>query len=143
MLIDPKSRRRVARPSVTVAMLDDVAEVHGLLLELAPLRDFAWQPLAERVERLVTALRGGEGVTREVVDQLRTWAHRWAALRPELRAFYMEHADHPAATAALWRILDGGDRLRGPLRGQLDRLWIADHGAEPAFEIIPRPPTNR
>jgi len=140
VLIDPKTRRRVAsRPSQGVAVVADVAEVNALLLELTPLRDLAWQPLAERVERLSAALRGGEGETRALVDQLRTWAHRWSGLRPELRAFYSTHADHPAATAALWRILDGGDRLRGPLRGQLDRLWLADHGAECPFDLIPRP----
>lgn len=141
MLIDPKSRRRVVShaPKGVAADLADVAEVNSLLLELAPLRTLAWQPLAARVERLVDALRGGEGVTRATVDQLRTWSHRWGSLRPELRDFYATHADDPAATAALWRILDGGDRLRGPLRGQLDRLWIADHGAECPFQLVPLP----
>jgi hypothetical protein len=136
-LIDPKAhRRRRPRPAELPV---DLAEVHALMLELAPLAGLAWQPLAERVEALTTALRGGDGVGPGLVNQLRTWAHRWAALHADLRAFYTRHAEHPAAEAALWRILDGGDRLRGPLRGQLDRLWIEDHGAEPNIHLVPRP----
>lgn len=137
-MVDPKNRRhtRAVQPSTEPVSL---AEIHGLLLELAPLRGLGWAPLAQRIERLATALRGGEGVGEDLVLQLRTWAHRWARVHADLRAFYTRNAQHPAAEAAMWRIFEGGERLTGPLRGDLDRLWIEDHGAAPDITLVPMP----
>lgn len=114
----------------------DVAEVIAIRLELGPLADLPWAPLAQRTEALADALRGGEGVGPGLVHQLRRWAATWASLHPSLRAFYLRHAAHPAGEAAVWRILEGG-RLVGPLRGQLERLWLDDHGAPPPHTLVP------
>lgn len=136
-MIDPKAyKHRSRRPADTCIPVVDVAEVIAIGLELGPLRELPWAPLAERVEALAAALRGGEGVGPGLLHQLRRWAATWAHLRPELRAFYLRHADHPAGEAAVWRILEGGV-MRGPLRGQLERLWLEDHGTPAAYSIVP------
>lgn len=129
--------RRPIRTRQDEAGVVSVAEVHALMLELAPLRGLPWAPLTERIERLTTALRGGEGVGRDTVDQIRRWAHRWSEIHTDLRAFYVRHADHPAAEAALWRIFEGGGQFTGPLRGQLERLWVEDHQSEPGITLVP------
>lgn len=145
-MVDPKARRHRPIPrSDTCIPPVDPAEVQALLLELAPLRDLPWLPLAQRVEALTTALRGGDGVGPGLVDQLRRWAGTWQHLHSDLRAFYGRHAGHPAAEAAIWRILEGG-RFVGPLRGQLERLWLDDHGSPAGLSLVPHltpTPTTR
>lgn len=136
-MIDPKAGRRRAPESAGAPA--ELAEVHGLLLELAPLQGLAWAPLGERVELLTAAMLGGEGVSAGLVQQLRRWAHRWPEVHADLRAFYLRHAREAACEAALWKIFEGGDRLTGPLRGQLDRLWTEDHGALPDLVLVPHP----
>lgn len=136
-MVDPKARRhRRQTPRGTCGPVVDPAEVVALGLELGPLRELPWQPLAERVEALATALRGGDGVGPGLVEQLRRWAATWQRLHPDLRTFYGRHASHPAAEAAIWRILEGG-RFVGPLRGQLERLWLDDHGSSPGLTLVP------
>lgn len=138
-MVDPKSRRAREPHGAEIV---ELAEVHGLLLELAPLRDLAWAPLGQRVESLADAIRGGDGVTRGQVDQLRRWAHRWASLHGDLRTFYARVAAHPAGEAALWAVLDGW-RLRGAMRGQLEMLWRDLYGSAPGVDLFPPFPVTR
>lgn len=136
-MVDPKARKhRTQRPAASCVPVVDVADVVAIGLELGPLRDLPWPPLAQRIEALADALRGGEGVGPGLLHQLRRWAATWASLHPSLRAFYLRHAAHPAGEAAVWRILEGG-RLVGPLRGQLERLWLDDHGAPAPHTLVP------
>lgn len=142
-MVHPRARRQRRGPPDTSGAPVSIEELRSLQLELAPLTGLAWEPLGARIERLADALRGGEGVGEDLVLQLRRWAHRWPEVHADLRDFYTRHAQHPAAEAALWRIFDGGERLTGPLRGDLDRLWIADHGCEPNIALVPRPSASR
>ncbi len=136
-MIDPKARRHRPAPRATSCISAvDPAEVVALGLELGPLRELPWPPLAQRVEALAAAMRGGEGVGPGLVQQLRRWAATWQQVHPDLRAFYARHAQHPAAEAAIWRVLEGG-RFAGPLRGQLERLWLDDHGSPPGLTLVP------
>lgn len=135
-MVDPLARRRQYRPNNEVIPPVDIAEVMALMLELAPLRDLPWAPLAERIELLGAAMRGGEGVGPGLVVQLRRWAGAWGKLHQELREFYQRNAQNPAAEAAIWRVLEGG-RMVGPLRGQLENLWIDQYGRVPGRTLVP------
>jgi len=141
MWVDPKARRKrsgvVAQaPVLTEAILADAAVVCALGLELAPLKGLEWLPLAIKMEALIDALRGGAGISKADVDQLRRWAQQWAGLSPVLRKFYAEVATTPAGEAAIWRVMEGG-HLTGPLRGDLERLWLDSFGYPPNIQLFP------
>lgn len=136
---DPKKsgRRRGAEPRCDASdIMADPAVVHAIGLELAPLSGLAWQPLQMRMESLVDALRGGTGFSQRELQQLRLWAQRWSALHPTLRAFYSDVATTRPGEAALWRVLEGGS-LTGPLRGELERLWMEMFGCPPNIQLFP------
>lgn len=144
-MIDPLMKRkkpfRPTRPAPIPAFQGpaDMAERMALLLELAPLKDLAWEPLQIRFEAVMIAMAGGEGCSADLPQQLRRWAANYRDLRPEIRAFYENHARDHAAAMALWTVLDGS-HLPGPVRGDLYRLWEDDHGAPPdGIDITPRP----
>lgn len=107
-------------------------------LEIAPLRGLGGaQCVLEAVGALAADVRAGH--TASTLPRLRTWAARWKRVREDLRAFY-EEQDVQASRAGGWairRILEGEGTAPGPLRGELDRMWIERHGAKAPFSLIP------
>ena len=115
-----------------------------LALEVAHMvRDLGeWQPVGSLAQTLIDAARGHDALTADEVAQLRRWAHRWGRLRPELRAFYAEHAQaHEAASVALWHILEGRthELLQGTI-GQVHQLHREHTGSTAAWPLFPRVP---
>lgn len=136
---DPKKsgRKGGAGPRCDASdIMADPAVVYAISLELTPLSGLAWQPLQMRMDSLVDALRGGTGFSQGELQQLRLWAQRWSALHPSLRAFYSNVATTRPGEAALWRVLEGGS-LTGPLRGELERLWLEAFGYSPNIQLFP------
>lgn len=124
--------RRLPPADLTVDALGVIA------LELAPLRGLAEaQCVAEAVGALAADVRAGQSAS--TLPMLRAWAARWSRVRPDLRAFYEEPAVQvtPAADWGLRRILNGLGTAAGPLRGELDRMWIDRHGAKAPFTLVP------
>lgn len=145
-VIDPRKPRQQRQdntpnrpaPAVMVSIALELASLSGLI---------HWGPYARRLEAVAEAMRGGEGVTCHELNQLRTWAHRWERMDPQLREFYETQAtpawsrttlQDKAVSSALWRILEQtGERLEGWQYGTLKRLWIDQYGSEPSIEIAP------
>lgn len=136
---DPKKsgRKGGTGPRHTASdIMADPAVVYAISLELTPLSGLSWQPLQMRMESLVDALRGGTGFSQGELQQLRLWAQRWSALPPTLKTFYSEVATTRPGEAAIWRVLEGGS-LTGPLRGELERLWLEAFGYPPNIQLFP------
>lgn len=105
---------------------------------LAPLRDVEW--IAKKIDALLGALEGGDGVDARAVGQLREAASRWRRMDPRLREFYAAEAptDSGAATV-LWLILTQVDRdaFTGARVGHLYTLWEARFGVRPGLTLYP------
>lgn len=112
------------------------------LLLLAAARDLGglhgWPPAGYLIEAAVDLSRGQGGMSDRECARLRTWARRWQALPPELRAFYASHCTRREVVPALWAILD----LRSPPQGYryalIAQLWEEDRGFWPAVDLTPR-----
>lgn len=97
-----------------------------------------WEPVGSVLETAKDALRDAGGITAREVVRMRRWATRWETLRPTLRRFYAKHAqEHECAHFALLSVLEGTSAPTGASRGELQELWVAAHGAAPAFDIVP------
>jgi hypothetical protein len=120
----------------------------ALALEVAPLRELqGWEPVGALLEQLASALRGTQGaLSAGQALALRRWAGRWAALAPQVRAFYARRCRGPGQPEglvehALWTVLEGEDRppLTGRQRAALEGLWADEAGYAPQLDLCPRP----
>jgi len=153
---DPQwDRRRGGRkpPRPTPASNVDPAALVALSLEAGPLTDLVgWPPVGALLETLREAATGDGGLTRRDTDRIRRWAHRWASLKPRLRAFYRSmlitldyfedlgreaRGDQVAVSRALWRIFEGYE-IEGWAMGALQRLWDDHEGSLPMYSLAPR-----
>lgn len=110
-----------------------------LAMELQPLRGLATCPfIAEAVGALTADVEAEHAP--DTLPRLRAWAARWQRVRADIRAFY-EREDVHQSRAGMWglrRVLTGEGTASGPLRGELNRLWRAEYGSDPAFSLIPK-----
>lgn len=107
-------------------------------LELAPLRGLGGaQCVAEKVGALTADV--GAGHASNVLPELRVWAARWSRVRKDLRDFYEENAVQAtrAGNWGIFRILTGQGTAAGPLRGELDQMWIERNGVKASFTLVP------
>lgn len=138
--VDPTAfLARRGAPAAQHPPADLSPETLGVLaIELAPLQPLAAaQCVAEAVGALLADVQAGQSAG--TLLRLRQWVARWQRVRPDLRAFY-EDADVHTSRAGEWglrRLLDGHGTAPGPLRGELDRLWIDRHGCKAPFTLIP------
>lgn len=99
-----------------------------------------WEPVDALVERVVDAVRGGEGLGRWDRDRLIRWPAAWRAVHPEIRAFYRDaiasapERDRAAVHCGLTAILDGIS-AEGWARGTLARLHRDLRGHDPGFDL--------
>lgn len=142
MIVDPmKRRRRRTAEQKGEAYLADPLLLHALSMELRPLGQLqTWMPVGSRMQNLTDALRQHGGVTDQDVHQLRVWAHRWAGLRTSLKEFYLKHLGDEVASIALYRVLEGGAHMTGPIQRMLHDLWLEQHGGPPGFPLVPHNP---
>lgn len=115
------------------------AALLGLVLEarvLAPLA--GWEPVGSRLEALVGAARGEDGVSEADTTRLRAWARRWTLLPEPLRAFYLRHLEdeQPTARVVLWKLLHA-ERPEDWQVARLRALWEQDTGCIPLRDIAP------
>ncbi len=144
--VDPSSSKHQRRPP-SRAQGGAVASrtvIAGLLLEIKPLAPLqAWEPVGSRLEALVSAVRGGEGISKRHVEDLRVWSNRWARLHPQVREFYLHHVPlmderFDPARIALWRVFKGGPILEGWQYRKVYDLWIDRYGMRPmGIEVAP------
>jgi len=115
------------------------AGLRMLSLELAPLSAISSCPfVSETICAVGDDVAAGHAASTLV--RVRGWAARWTRVRPDIRAFY-EREDvylSPAGAWGLRRLLDGQGTASGPLRGELNKLWRAEHGSDPSFSLIPK-----
>jgi len=114
----------------------------ALALALAGLRGLSgWEPVDALVERVVEALRGGDGLAPADAARLHRWSSTWARTRPEVRRFYRAALDAEATgivAAGLWSLLDGRPADRS-LRPRLARLHLDLLGEEAGIDLTARP----
>lgn len=109
---------------------------------LAELRD--WEPVAERVEGVLDALRGGEGLTDRDVATIHEWVARWTALAPPVRRFYATTAptDRAVGAALIW-ILTRRDRSPAPAHlRQAVRIASEREGIGSGLDLLPPLPSS-
>lgn len=115
------------------------AAMRMLNLEWAPLLAISACPfVSETICAVADDVAAGHAASTLV--RVRGWAARWARVRPDIRAFY-ERSEVHLTRAGAWglrRILDGEGTASGPLRGELNKLWRAEHGHDPSFTLIPK-----
>jgi hypothetical protein len=82
------------------------------------------------IERILDAIRGGEGLDRWDLERLQRWCRRWSQVHPEVRQFYrralasqLELEDGDAVVAGVRCLLDGVPSLPST-RGRLSRLHV-------------------
>lgn len=120
------------------------ATAAAVLLAVRSLRDLAaWDEVAALAERAVDSVRGVGGLDRHDAGRLRSWPARWAAVRPEIRRFFVEalaaplgEEDRAAVALGLRAHLD----LRpaeGWVRGRLARLHVHLTGEDAGFPLCP------
>lgn len=105
---------------------------------LAPLREVEW--IAKRIDAVLDALRGADGVSESAVAELREAAARWRRMAPALREFYADVApDDATAATVLWLLLTQVDRdaFQGGRLGHIYRLWEDRHGVRPGINLYP------
>lgn len=108
----------------------------ALSMASRPLRDLRdWPPVGALIETVRAAV-GGAGISKAEVQRLHRWSRRWSALRSEVRAFYVDHCDDPAATHVLRRLLDG-TTPSGPAMGRVSELYREAHGHDPPWPLCP------
>ena len=115
------------------------AGLRMLNLELAPLLAISCCPfVSETICAVGDDVAAGHAASTLV--RVRGWAARWTRVRPDIRAFYELPDVHlsPAGAWGLRRLLDGLGTASGPLRGELNKLWRAQHGCDPSFTLIPK-----
>lgn len=133
--VDP-SRRGSPAPALEGPTLSAV------LLEVQCLGVLAgWEPVGSRLQSLIDAVRGVEGISERHVVQLQSWARAWSQLHPRVQAFYswaVSHSDAPdPPRVALWRIFNRQPVAQGT-RWRVTRLWTEHTGSGPGgLEIIP------
>lgn len=113
----------------------------ALAVELAPLSPLKdWQPVAELVEEVLSALRGHGSLSDRDIQRIRRWARRWPRLHPVLREWYAEVApkDARASRALLWLLTSGGELPPDSLRWAARAAMVEWTGREPAFDPLPR-----
>lgn len=118
----------------------------ALAVELAPLADLArWRPVAMRMEHVLDAMRGGDGIDQRQVDELRAWTATWRRVSPRVRAFYRVALSRPlraghafAVDRALWRVLRGGD-VQPWVGAALRELFEEIEGRPPTVDLTPWP----
>ena len=119
-----------------------------LAVELSRLSDLSeWEPVAQRAEAVVTALRGGEGVTPGFVANLRNAARKWRMFSPRLRKFYADVAPRSdTASRVLYTILFTAKPRRsvwhGPTVGIMRELWEETYGTTPTMTLYPNMESN-
>jgi hypothetical protein len=126
--------------TTTITIATGAAAI-ALAAELSALSDLKeWPELERRVERVLEALGGGQGVDAREVRELRDAAARWRRLRPDVRRFYVDNHGDETVSIVLWHLLFRPipDILTGPRIGRLRQLWADQFGSEPRVEIYPR-----
>ena len=109
------------------------------LAALAPLRN--WPPVHERVQAVITAMSGHDGLSEAEVLDLRLACARWKRIAPNVREFYCAHAHVDETTSTvLWHLLFRPEPgfLHGFRLGHLRRLWLDYYGEPASAELYPR-----
>jgi hypothetical protein len=111
----------------------DATKLADGLGALAPLR--SWGPVSALADRVLDALRGGEGLSRTDWQRATTWPVRWSALASPVRAFYAAaHAHHAGVSAVLFQVLEGC-----PVEtGSVYRAWAILYGRPCPYDLAPR-----